>query len=101
MEIHFAMMADVTQRSPDQQARDSHAQDPVSFRPDAEEYDAAKAILDARGQVMTAYLRACLRWLDHDPDTALATLAPLWPDPRPTGRPRRRARGTPGGGQEE
>jgi hypothetical protein len=62
--------------------------------PEPEEYAAAKAKLDARGKHMSAFLRVCLRWLDHDPDQALAILGPLWPDPRPSGRPSQHAHDT-------
>lgn len=66
-----------------------HAQPQRSFRPEPDEYAAAKAQLTGRGRHVGAYLRACLRWLDSDPDTALDTLAPHWPTPRTPGRPPR------------
>ncbi|MBV9010645.1 MAG: hypothetical protein JO272_01120 [Pseudonocardiales bacterium] len=47
---------------------------------------------------MSAFLRACLRWLECDPDQALATLMPHWPDPRPSGRPAHRPGATRGAG---
>jgi hypothetical protein len=49
-----------------------------SFRPEPDEYDDAKAALPA-GRTIDHFLRACLRWLRHDPKEALATLAPFWP----------------------
>ena len=58
-----------------------------TFRPERGEYADAQAELAARGQVMDAFLRACLRWLHRDPDRFLATLTPVWPGPRPRGRP--------------
>ncbi len=64
-----------------------HANPQRSWRPDPGEYDASKARLAERGHAMTTYLRAALRWLNHDPDHALAVLGPFWPDTR-LGRPR-------------
>ena len=58
-----------------------------TFRPEPGEYDDAQADLTARGKEMDAFLRACLRWLHRDPDRFLATLTPVWPSPRPRGRP--------------
>ncbi|KAA2245896.1 hypothetical protein F0L68_41160 [Solihabitans fulvus] len=68
-----------------------HGQKQRSWRPEPDEYADAKAALNARGRSMSAYLRACLRWLNSDPDAALAALSPVWPEPRLTGRPRRTA----------
>lgn len=67
-----------------------HGQPQHSWRPEPGEYAHAKASLHARSRTMSSYLRACLRWLNRDPEAALATLAPFWPQPRPTGRPRGR-----------
>jgi hypothetical protein len=64
-----------------------HRQPQRSWRPDPDEYDKAKAQLGARGRSVSAYLRACLRWLNRDPDGALDALEADWPPPRPTGRP--------------
>lgn len=64
-----------------------HGQPQRSWRPDPVEYDTAKSLLGDRERSVTAYLRACLRWLEHDPEVALATLAPHWPGPRRMGRP--------------
>ncbi|HEY7201858.1 MAG TPA: hypothetical protein VIC57_16680 [Candidatus Dormibacteraeota bacterium] len=58
------------------------------FRPEPAEFETARNRLEARGETVGAYLRACLRWLARDPDAALAALASDWPGPRPTGRPR-------------
>src|SRR5260221_14793273 len=58
-----------------------------TFRPEPGEYADAQADLAARGKEMDAFLRACLRWLHRDPDRFLATLGPVWPGPRPRGRP--------------
>lgn len=58
-----------------------------NFRPEPGEYADAQADLAARGKEMDAFLRACLRSLHRDPDTFLATLSPVWPGPRPRGRP--------------
>ena len=58
-----------------------------NFRPEPGEYAGAQADLAARGKEMDAFLRACLRWLHRDPDRFLATLTPVWPGPRPRGRP--------------
>jgi hypothetical protein len=66
---------------------DPHTQRQRTFRPDPGEYAAAQAHLAARGRHVGDFLRACLRWINRDPDAALATLQPLWPDPRPPGRP--------------
>ncbi|WP_085944485.1 hypothetical protein [Actinopolymorpha alba] len=80
-------------RQPRSQQRtgDGHGQAARSFRPDPDEYAAAQAVLSSRGEHMNTYLRACLRWLQHDPNAVLDTLAPHWPGPRSTGRPRRAA----------
>jgi hypothetical protein len=59
------------------------------FRPDPEEFAPARAVLDARGLVLSDYLRATLVWLAANPDEALATLAAHWPVPRRLGRPPR------------
>jgi hypothetical protein len=65
-----------------------HGQSAHAFRPDPAEFAPAAARLEAQGQTVGDYLRACLRWLNRDPDAALAALAADWPDPRPIGRPR-------------
>jgi hypothetical protein len=59
------------------------------FRPDPDDYAAAAARLEADGRTVGTYLRACLRFIASDPDGALAALAPHWPEPRHTGRPRK------------
>ncbi len=66
-----------------------HRLKPHAFRPEPQEYAAAKAELEARGRQMDAFLRACLRWLHRDPDGFLDLLAPVWPRPKPQGRPGR------------
>jgi len=63
-----------------------------NFRPEPGEYANAQADLAARGKEMDAFLRACLHWLHRDPDRFLATLTPVWPGPRPRGRPPRSQR---------
>jgi len=65
------------------------------FRPDPDDYDAARAHLEARGHTIGSYLRACVHWLARDPDAALAALAPHWPGPRPVGRPAANAQSRP------
>lgn len=75
---HFVRMVGMTSQ---------HDQPQRSWRPDPDEYQTAKSLLSDRGRSITAYLRACLRWLEHEPDVALATLAPHWPGPRRMGRP--------------
>lgn len=67
--------------------KSTHRHDQKSWWPEPDEYAAAKDVLQNRGYNMTAYLRACVRWLDAEPDAALATLAAHWPPPRPRGRP--------------
>jgi len=58
-----------------------------SFRPaDPREYDYAAAQLAARDRAIGDFLNAALRWFNQEPDTALATLAPVWPPPRVAGR---------------
>lgn len=58
-----------------------------SFRPaDPREYDYAAGLLAARDRTIGDFLNAALRWLNQDPDTALATLAPVWPPQRVAGR---------------
>jgi hypothetical protein len=57
-----------------------------SFRPDDDEYDPAFDLLGKRGIEMTAYLRAALRFLQEDPDAALAAVDPYWPPKRPRGK---------------
>ena len=64
-----------------------HSNTQRSWRPDPDEYATSKARLAEHGHPMTAYLRAALRWLNHDPEQALATLTPYLPDTR-LGRPR-------------
>ncbi len=64
-----------------------HRLKPRAFRPEPDEYAAAKADLETRGRQMDAFLRACLRWLHRDPDGFLDLLAPVWPPPKPQGRP--------------
>jgi hypothetical protein len=58
-----------------------------SWRPDPAEYKASKDVLADHGRTMTGYLGAALRWLNEDPDRALAVLGPFWPDAK-LGRPR-------------
>lgn len=68
------------------------------FRPDPADYEAARRYLEARGDTVGSYLRACVHWLARDPEAALAALAPHWPGPRPLGRPPANAQdGTPDG----
>src|SRR5260221_8458141 len=56
-----------------------------AIRPDPEEIKPAEARL---GRVrLGEYLRACLRWLNADPDAALAAVERHWPPERPNGRP--------------
>lgn len=75
---HYAMMGGMASQ---------HRHKSRGFRPDPGEYEAAAEHLERRGRTPGAYLRACLRWLDADPDAALAAVGPFWPDVRPTGRP--------------
>lgn len=59
-----------------------------AFRPEPDDgYEAVMAVLRDRGKEMDACLRACVRWIHDNPDGALATLAPHWPETRPRGRP--------------
>ncbi|CRY84590.1 hypothetical protein SAMN05421776_11336 [Nocardia farcinica] len=67
---------------------DPHKAPQRTWRPENDEYDDAKKLLRARGRGLTEYLRACVRWLRADPDTALAILGEHWPEPRTRGRPR-------------
>jgi hypothetical protein len=76
---HYAIMGTVSSQ---------HGQSAHAFRPDPDEFTQASDRLKAQGQTVGAYLRACLRWLNRDPDAALAALAADWPEPRPVGRPR-------------
>jgi hypothetical protein len=69
-----------------------------NFRPAPAEYDPAKAAIDAAGLDVNRVLRAAMRWIRDDPDTALATLTPYLPDEAPRGRPRR---SHDGGGQDQ
>ncbi|GAA3531496.1 hypothetical protein GCM10022419_008250 [Nonomuraea rosea] len=55
-----------------------------AFRPEPDEYEDAKGAL-GRERTMDGFLRACLRWLRHDPAKAMATLAPFWPEPKMSG----------------
>ena len=72
-----------------------------TFYPDPGELQPAVDRIGVRG--VSLFLRACLRWLQSDPDTALATLAAHWPPERPTGRPRKKGpgAGTPHVGQRD
>jgi hypothetical protein len=74
-----------------------HTNKQRSWRPDPDEYKASQDLLADRGHTMTGYLGAALRWLNHDPDRALAALGPFWPDSK-IGRPR--AHPEPGPSQE-
>ena len=67
---------------------DPHKAKQRSWRPENDEYFGAKDLLEARGSGLTEYLRACVRWLQADPDAALAMLGEHWPEPRTRGRPR-------------
>jgi hypothetical protein len=64
-----------------------HTQPARVFRPDPHDYDHAQQELDTRGRTMQDFLQATVRWLHTEPDTALATLAPMWPPARFAGRP--------------
>lgn len=77
---------------------DYHRMTTRSWRPEPDYYDAAQTDLTARGFAINDFLRACLRWLRHDPAGALDTLAPHWPRPLPQGRPPRRPEAGPGRG---
>src|SRR5258707_4701734 len=56
-----------------------------AIRPDPEEIKPAEARL---GRVrLGEYLRACLRWLNADPDAALGAVERHSPPERPNGRP--------------
>lgn len=65
---------------------DPHTHPQRTYRPERGEYDAAKKELAARGHHVGDYLRACLRWLSREPDTAMATLEEVWPEARLRGR---------------
>jgi hypothetical protein len=56
------------------------------FRPERAEYTAARARLKAKGKQMNAFLRACLRQLNRDPNGFLVLLAQDWPHPGPQRR---------------
>jgi hypothetical protein len=64
-----------------------HRRGTKTFRPDPDDYTAAKEVLADRGHHVSSYLTACLRWLRADPDAALAAVAGSWPQSRPVGRP--------------
>lgn len=57
------------------------------FRPPTDEYNAALAVLSAKGHTITPFLIAALRRLRDQPDQMLADLTPYWPEPTPRGRP--------------
>lgn len=66
-----------------------HRLKPTNFRPETDEFEPVKQAMDDQGREMDAFLRACLRWYRHDPESATETLAPHWPPSRPRGRPPR------------
>ena len=74
-------------------APDQHRLRSKAFRPTADEYDQAKAVLASEGREMDAFLRACLRLLRDKPTALLALLAPHWPPPKPRGQPRKQPAG--------
>lgn len=64
-----------------------------TFRPTDDEYQPAKAAAEAAGWDIATLLRAALRWVNRDPDAALAALADDLAAVRedtPRGRPRTR-----------
>ncbi|WP_018588935.1 hypothetical protein [Salinispora arenicola] len=65
-----------------------HADPALTVRPPKEIQSAAKAVLDARGREMRAFVTACLAAVAAEPDEVLAMLASHWPAPKPRGRPR-------------
>lgn len=70
----------------------SHHTDPqLNVRPPAELLEQAKEVLSSRGHEIRAFVVACMRALNADPDAFLALLGEHWPEPKPRGRPRRQA----------
>jgi hypothetical protein len=63
-----------------------------NFRAPDEEFAPATEAIKAGGLDVQRVLRAALRWIRDDPDTALATLQPHLPDEAPRGRPPRAGR---------
>lgn len=65
----------------------SASRDARAFRPyDPREYDYAATQLADRDKTIGDFLHAALRWFSKDPEMALATLEPVWPPPRHSGR---------------
>lgn len=71
----------------DSSVPDYHHVRPKAFRPEPDEYEDGKALLDDRDWEMDGFLRACLRLLREEPERLLALLAPHRPPPKPRGRP--------------
>jgi hypothetical protein len=63
-----------------------HSNKQRSWRPDPTEYKDSQDVLADHGRTMTGYLGAALRWLNDDPERALAVLGPFWPEAK-LGRP--------------
>lgn len=70
-----------------------------NFRAPADEFEPATEAIRAAGLDVQRVLRAALRWIRDDPDTALAILQPHLPEEAPRGRPPRADRSQRGGGQ--
>ena len=66
---------------------DLHKVRPKAFRPEPDEYDDGKTVLDERGWEIDGFLRACLRMLREEPEKLLALLTPYRPPPKRRGRP--------------
>jgi hypothetical protein len=79
MASHYETLAPVTEHVSDRPPN-------KCFRPEANEYAGATSNLLERDRHIGDFLRACLAWVKADPDAALATLAPWWPEPRPRGK---------------
>lgn len=66
---------------------DRHRHKKVGFHPSKEEVTRAEEQLKPRGRPMGEFLRACLVAVAEDPEGVLGRLEPVWPEPRPKGRP--------------
>lgn len=66
-----------------------HREPGLTVRPPADLKARASTALSDRGKEMQAFITACLRALDADPDGFLAVLTEHWPAPKPRGRPRK------------
>jgi hypothetical protein len=73
------------------QSGDRHADPKLTVRPTEELRRAVLDLLRQRGLTAQDFMIACLSALASDPERQIEAVAPYWPEPKPRGRPPKKA----------